>query len=119
MKIAFTGHRDKHCSSKLFDKIYKKHPDAVWIHGGAVGFDTDVNEYAFAHNIETIVIRPDYSKYPPKIAPIKRNILIVQACDILVALYDGRFTGGTAYTVNFARVNKKPVFLIPEKFIYA
>ncbi|MCM1164534.1 MAG: DUF1273 domain-containing protein [Lachnospiraceae bacterium] len=43
---------------------------------------------------------------------LKRNRALVELCDVLVAVYDGK-KGGTEYTVNFAKSRGKRVVLIP------
>lgn len=40
---------------------------------------------------------------PGKAAYFKRNRYLVDNCDLLVAVYDGKPGGGTAYTVDYAR----------------
>jgi hypothetical protein len=111
MNIAFTGHRDRLCVPDALDKIANQYPFARWIHGGAPGFDTQVQRYAVSHGIETTVIRPDYQKYPGRTAPIIRNQEIVDKADLLVACYDGRLEGGTFFTVQYARKKGKTVIL--------
>lgn len=113
MYISFTGHRDKFCSEGDFDKLLQAYPDSVWIHGGAIGFDTQVENYAKKHGIKTIVIRPDYERYGKR-APLIRNDEIINRGDILVALYDGRIGGGTYYTVKKAKELGKKIILISE-----
>lgn len=97
--IMFTGHRDKLCDKCLFEKLPH---DALWIHGGAVGFDTQVQEYALDNNISTVVLRPNYTKYGNK-APLVRNDEMLEVCDEVVAFYDGRKSGGTFYVVQKAK----------------
>ena len=43
---------------------------------------------------------------------LKRNRALVELCDVLVAVYDGK-KGGTGYTVNFAKSGGKRIILIP------
>ena len=42
----------------------------------------------------------------------KRNRALVDLCDVLVAVYDGK-SGGTEYTVNYAEKCRKKIILIP------
>lgn len=42
----------------------------------------------------------------------KRNRALVELCDVLVAVYDGK-KGGTQYTVDFAKSREKRVLVIP------
>jgi hypothetical protein len=102
-KIAFTGHRNKVCDARQLDNIMRAWPNAIWVHGGAAGFDTQVAEFARAHGITEQAILPDYDNYTGHVAPLKRNDQIVDGAHILVACYDGRKGGGTHYTVNKAQ----------------
>lgn len=43
---------------------------------------------------------------------LKRNRALVELCDVLLAIYDGK-KGGTEYTVNFANSKGKKVVLVP------
>ena len=46
MKIGFTGHRDKMVYEHTLNHIASKYPGATWVHGGAKGFDSQVENYA-------------------------------------------------------------------------
>ena len=108
MRIAFSGHRDKQATAAALDAVRAIDPLAVWVHGGAIGFDQQVETYAKAHAIRTEVIRPDYARYG-KGAPLKRNHAIVDGADMLVVCYDGRKSGGTFYTLSLARRCRLPI----------
>lgn len=110
MKIGFTGHRNAITTVKALEKIAKKFPGAVWVHGGAGGFDSQVERWAQAHGITTEVRRPDYSK--GRAAPLIRNREIVSSVDVLFACWDGRARGGTAYTVSQAIATGRPVWYV-------
>lgn len=59
---------------------------------------------------ETLLkIRPDYKKYAPKVAPLKRDEVIVDMVQALYACYDNRRYGGTYYTINYAQRVGVPV----------
>lgn len=113
--IGFTGHRDKVANEADLLAIEKEYPGAIWIHGGAEGFDSQVDGVALAlgkKRWETlIVMRPEYNRYAPRVAPLKRNEAIVDRVDLLVALYDGRETGGTHHTVKYAKSRVKIRYL--------
>lgn len=114
IKIAFTGHRNKVANDCDLAEISAKYPNAVWIHGGAKGFDSQVARFARSHEISECVILPDYEKYHPKKAPLIRNEEIISQANVLIACYDGRKSGGTYYTIRKAREKGIPVFtLVP------
>jgi hypothetical protein len=116
MYLGFTGHRDCFVPEQELDKLREKYPNYVWLHGGAKGFDTQVCMYANKHGIRQSIIPPDYRKYFFMVAPLKRNEVIVDRCNLLVACYDGREKGGTFYTIEYAHKQGKPVeYLTPIK----
>lgn len=108
MTIAFTGHRDKHVADAQLADLHAEFPDAVWVHGGAAGFDAQVSAYAKAHGIPEVVYPPDYRHYG-RWAPLVRNHEIVAGAHLLIACYDGRKSGGTAYTIRLAETAGIPV----------
>ncbi len=83
------------------------------ISGGARGVDALAAEYADIHEIPLKVFLPDYRRYGKK-APLVRNRLIVDACDVLFAFWDGASTG-TAYTLRYARERGKEIHLFRLK----
>ena len=83
------------------------------ISGGARGVDTLAAEYARSHGIPFRVYPPDYHQYSRK-APLVRDRLIADECDVLFAFWDGK-SSGTAYTVRYARQQGKPVRLFRLK----
>lgn len=111
MLISFTGHRNKLAKESDLEQVLKDYPDSIWVHGGAIGFDTQVEQFARKHGIKTVVIRPDYKSYG-KLAPLVRNDEIVKLGEKLIALYDGRVGGGTYYTIKRARELDKEVRVI-------
>lgn len=117
MIIAFTGHRDRLCDDADLHAIEAQHPGATWVHGGAVGFDAQVHRVAQTlgkseRDGTIIVVRPDYHRHAPKVAPLRRNEYIVDRADVLYACYDGRKRGGTLYTINYAMRMGVPVTVL-------
>lgn len=111
--IMFTGHRNKLATEESLAEATRPYlSNCIWIHGGAVGFDTQVQGFAKSIGIEPKVFRPEYGKYPPKIAPIIRNKEMLSMCDVVIACYDGRQRGGTAQVVHDAKkIGKKVIIL--------
>lgn len=112
--ILFTGHRDAEIANESLALIHSQFPDAIWVHGGAIGFDTQVEEYATQYNIPTIVYKPNYERYG-KSAPLRRNDEMLKVAEIVVALWDGRKTGSTFYTVKRAEQAGLPVIRMTRK----
>lgn len=114
MKILFTGHRNKHANPLELDRLYADHSTDIWMHGGARGFDNQIQQYAKSHGVHTEVYRPDYKVHGSH-APLIRNDEMLDKCDLVVALYDGRDRGGTFYTINRARkLGKRVIIIVPQ-----
>ncbi len=77
------------------------------ITGGAYGIDALAERYANSHGIPVRVFRPDYDVLG-KLAPLARNDQIVDAADMVVAVWDGVSTG-TRYTISRAQRLNKPI----------
>lgn len=105
MKLAIIGSRN--CPPLDIEAQLKYIPDTI-VSCGARGADTYAREFAQKHNLQLVEFLPEYDKYPPKIAPLERNKLIVDYCDCLLAFWDGK-SRGTKYTVDLAVSKKKPV----------
>ncbi len=90
--------------------------DDLVIHGGALGIDTLANSLLIRSghfNIE--VIKPNYEKYG-KIAPLKRDEVMVSKADWVLAFWNGT-SSGTRYTILNALENNKKVAIFPLGFI--
>lgn len=111
MKIAFTGHRNARTTEKALEAVAREFPGAVWCHGGAQGFDSQVDAWARARGIPVQVIRPDY-RGKGRAAPLIRNREIVAGSAALFACYDGRKGGGTDYTVRHGLHSGVPVHFL-------
>jgi len=79
------------------------------ISGGAAGIDTAAERYAKKHGIPTKIFLPDYESFG-SVAPLVRNRKIVEAADIIIALWDGD-SRGTMHAVNYARELGKKIKL--------
>ncbi len=87
-------------------------PEAVdlIISGGAKGIDTLAEKYADVRGIEKLIIRPQYEKFG-RAAPIRRDEEMVDICDAVLAVWDGK-SRGTGYTLNYARKKGKKIIEI-------
>lgn len=120
MIITFTGHRDRIASVSTLYAIEEQYPGATWVHGGAKGFDTQVHRVALDLGKSTrdgtlFVVPPDYARYRPEVAPLRRNEEMVDRADLVIACFDGRQRGGTYATINYARRKGKQVKIIDAR----
>ncbi|GAI36262.1 unnamed protein product, partial [marine sediment metagenome] len=106
MKVMFTGHRDRvtriECLLWIIDALPK---NTIWLHGGAKGFDTQVDSAArrFRTKKNTSVFYPDYKSFTKYGAPHVRNDQMLELADLVVACWDGRKRGGTYSVIRKAR----------------
>lgn len=124
MKLGITGSRtikefdfsDLFCKrEKLFRAFLGRRRVTKIICGGAKGVDALAEESAQRLGIPVIIFLPDYHRYR-RGAPLKRNEQIVDACDALLAVWNGRKSSrGTLYTVKYALATGKQVFLVTVK----
>lgn len=107
MKIAIVGSREPgniNFAKELEKRINIQSGDTI-ISGGAKGIDSLAAEYATAHGLALVEIRPNYAKNG-RGATFIRNREIVDNADIVVAFWNGT-SKGTKYTIDYA--NKKGV----------
>ena len=82
----------------------------IIISGGANGIDFLAEQYADSHHISKYIIRPRYDIYG-RIAPIKRNELMVDMADAVLIVWDG-VSKGTQHTIKYAKKKNKPITVI-------
>jgi predicted Rossmann fold nucleotide-binding protein DprA/Smf involved in DNA uptake len=107
MKLAIIGSRS--INQINLDDYIKEKP-ALVISGGAKGIDTVAWAWAVDNHIEILVIRPEYNKYG-KVAPLKRNEIIVNESDKVLAFWDGK-SRGTKYVIDYANKKGKEIEVI-------
>lgn len=110
MKVAIIGSRNL-----MVKNLGQYLPENVTeiVSGGAKGIDTCAREYALKNNIKITEFLPDYNKYG-RSAPLKRNVLIVDYSDVVLAFWDGR-SRGTKFVIDKCRQCSKPVKIFMPK----
>lgn len=108
MKLAIIGSRT--CPPIDMMSHLKHLPTGV-ASGGARGADTYAREFAQKYKLPLQEFLPEYDKSPPKKAPLIRNKQIVEACDCLVAFWDGQ-SRGTKFTIDYVVQMGKPVKVV-------
>jgi len=107
MKLAIIGSRS--IENLNLDEYIKEKPDTI-ISGGAKGIDTIAWEWALENHIEIIVHRPNYNIHG-KWAALRRNDIIIDEADKIIAFWDGKSTG-TKYVIDRAKKLNKPLEII-------
>lgn len=107
MKVAIIGSR-----SLEIINIGKYLPEGVTeiVSGGAKGIDSCAANYATEHGIKLTVFLPEYEKYG-KAAPLKRNLQIIDYCDLVIAFWEGK-SKGTKYVIDNCKKKDKPIQVI-------
>ncbi len=80
------------------------------ISGGAQGIDTCARDYALANGIKLTEILPEYNKFG-RAAPLRRNDLIINNADIVLAFWNGQ-SRGTKYVIDLCKDIGKPVVVL-------
>ncbi|MBQ8780324.1 MAG: DUF2493 domain-containing protein [Oscillospiraceae bacterium] len=106
MKVAVIGSRG--LTVPNLEKYLPENTTEI-ISGGAKGVDASAREYALSHGIKLTEFLPEYEKYGRK-APLERNILIIEAADLVLAFWDGQ-SRGTKFVIDRCRSSGKEVVI--------
>ncbi|UVK39668.1 DUF2493 domain-containing protein [Mesorhizobium sp. AR10] len=93
----------------MMAEILQELAPSLVISGGAEGADSLAEAWARQHEVETQIFLPDHAHHRRPYH--HRNRLIAEACDELIAFWDGQSTG-TRHTINYARSIGKPVKIV-------
>ncbi len=80
------------------------------ISGGAKGVDASAKQYAKTNGIPCTEVLPQYKRYG-KGAPLKRNDIIIEMADLVLAFWDGD-SRGTKYVIDRCRATGKDLRVI-------
>lgn len=106
-RVAIVGSRDYPTLNKVIEYVRGLPQGTLIISGGARGVDTIAVDAAKECGLEFLVFEADWEKYGPSAGP-RRNRKIAEACDEVVAFWDGS-SRGTMTTVKMAQELGKPV----------
>ena len=107
MKVAVIGSRTLRITN--LEKYLPEDTTEI-VSGGARGVDQSAREYAYDNNIPLKEFFPDYESYG-KLAPLKRNILIINYADKVLAFWDGK-SHGTKFVIENCKKLSKPLKII-------
>lgn len=103
MKVAVVGSRNL-IVNDLQNYLPKETIEIV--SGGARGIDTCAREYALKNNLILKEFKPEYSKYG-KVAPLKRNLEIINYADKVLIFWDGKSRGSKFVIDECKKINKE------------
>lgn len=109
MKVAVIGSRGLRVDN--LEKYLPKETTEI-VSGGARGIDACAREYAVRNNIKLTEFLPEYERYG-RSAPLKRNLLIIDYADYVLAFWDGK-SHGTKYVIYNCKKKNKPVRVLIE-----
>lgn len=110
MKVAIIGSRNITISD-FWPYIPAETQEIV--SGGARGIDSCARRFARQNNLKLTEFLPEYEKYA-KGAPLKRNDLIVDYADLVVAFWDGK-SRGTKYVIERCKKVGKEIKIYMKK----
>lgn len=115
MKLAVIGSRTFNNYKLLCEKIddlrqSRSYDIDTIVSGGAKGADSLAITYAEDHNLLWEEYLPDWETWG-KSAGFRRNQLIIDAADVVIAFWDGK-SRGTAHSIGLAGKQNKPVLII-------
>jgi predicted Rossmann fold nucleotide-binding protein DprA/Smf involved in DNA uptake len=108
VKVAIVGSRHFADTVRVADYVNSLPPRASVITGSASGVDAAVTKAARARGIAVQVISASFDEMADASKSAARNQRLVDACDVLVAFWDGR-SQGTRNTVERALDSGKEV----------
>ena len=111
MKVAVVGSRG--IIVKDLGKYLPKGTTEI-VSGGAKGVDTCAREYALANDLKLTEFLPEYDKFG-RIAPLKRNISILEYADVVIAFWDRR-SHGTKFVIENAKKMGVPCRVYGKKY---
>ena len=113
VRVAIVGSRDFPDLALVAQYVVTLEPADIIISGGARGVDTAACTAADVHGLQCFVYLPDWRTHG-KSAGFKRNQQVVDACDELVAFWDGT-SRGTKHSIDLARRAGKPVQIVAPR----
>ncbi|MDE6787928.1 MAG: DNA-protecting protein DprA, partial [Ruminococcus sp.] len=107
MKVAVIGSRNLNITN-LGEYLPENVTEIV--SGGAKGVDSCAKEYALKNNIPIKEFLPEYTRFG-RVAPLKRNLQIIEYADIVIAFWNGQ-SHGTKYVIDNCIKLNVPVKII-------
>lgn len=110
MKVAIVGSRTFDDYTLLYNTLKEITNIELIVSGGARGADSLAESWAKVNKTPVKIFLPNWDKFG-KSAGFKRNVQIVENCDLLIAFWDGK-SKGTEHSINLAKQMKKDIKII-------
>lgn len=115
MRTIIAGSRNLKFSTEFVFELINKSGFAFAtsrvVSGGAPGIDGIGEIWALASGIPFDRYKPDYKRYPPKVAPIMRNKEMADNADALIAIWNGK-SRGTKNMIDEAKARNLKIHVI-------
>jgi hypothetical protein len=109
MKVLVCGSRDWRESRRIAVRLSLLPPDTLVLHGAARGADLVADGACMALGLRVHAFPPDYRRWPKKVAPLKRNLAMLDEQPDLVIAFQRNGSRGTQHTIDEARRRGIPV----------
>ena len=115
MRAAIVGSKTFNDYNKLVEFIhetvqkYGLEEISLIVSGGAKGADTLGTQFAKENEIELKVFLPEWKKYG-RAAGLRRNVEIIDNCDVCFAFWDGK-SHGTKHDIKLCKEKSKRCFV--------
>ncbi len=113
MKVAIIGSRNSGCMTAKDIIAYVPQNCSEIVSGGARGIDTLAEQAATTLKLPLTCFTPNYERFG-SLAPLKRNVSIVDYSDYVLAFWDMR-SSGTRYVLSYCLKCEKPFKIIQIK----
>ncbi len=113
MKVAIIGSRNCGCMTAKDIIPYVPQNCSEIVSGGARGIDTLAEQAATRLKLPLTCFAPNYARFG-SLAPLKRNVSIVDYSDYVLAFWDMR-SSGTRYVLAYCLKCEKPFKIIQIK----
>ncbi len=110
MKVAVIGSRTANGVDVKFILGYIPPECTEIVSGGTQGIDSLAEGAAAALSLPFTCIKPNYERFG-RLAPLQRNIEIIEACDLVLAFWDMR-SPGTKFVISECLKREKPLKII-------
>lgn len=114
MRLLVCGSRTWQDVQTIQDRIDRLPSHSILIEGGASGADTIAREAAIARGLHVATMKPLYSFFPRKSAPLARNDAMIRMEPSLVIAFQRNNSRGTQYTIDKARRFDIPVEIVSQ-----
>jgi hypothetical protein len=110
--ILVCGSRSWHDGEAIKSRLRTFGPNAVVMHGGALGADTLAGRAAHDLGLRVWEVKADWKKYGRRAGPLRNIAMLEKRPDHVLAFWDGK-SPGTKHTLDEAERRGIPRWIVP------